>query len=143
MDFIAVAVFAAWCARLSQLDLRERRLPNRLTVAGAAVIGLYATATGRGVLALLGGLMLAAVYLAVHLVMPAAFGAGDVKLAVGTGAAAALGGAQVWVWSALFAPVVTAMIGTVLLIRNRGSTAIPHGPAMCAATLAALVAHHL
>ncbi|WP_019927053.1 A24 family peptidase [Nocardia sp. BMG111209] len=132
---LAPVLLIAWCALLTVTDLRTRRLPNPLTAAGAVAVLGYAGVTGRLLPALLGALLLAGPYLVVHLAVPAAFGAGDVKLAVGLGAAAALGGAAVWVWSALAAPVLTAAAGVA---RPGGARAIPHGPAMCACTLAAL-----
>lgn len=148
MSLAAVAALLAltgWCIVLSVIDLREHRLPNALTGPGALTVLGVATATGRGAAAIVGALLLAAPYLAIHLSCPAAFGAGDVKLAVGLGAAAACGGAQVWVWAALTAPVLTALAG--ILTRVRGllarasprNRAIPHGPAMCLATLGALL----
>ncbi|WP_084530635.1 prepilin peptidase [Nocardia miyunensis] len=148
MSVITVAAFLAltgWCVLLSVIDLRERRLPDALTGPGAATVLGVAAATGRGTAAALGALLLAAPYLVIHLVFPAAFGAGDVKLALGLGAAAACGGAQVWVWAALTAPVLTALAGVVVRVRGHPARAapadrsIPHGPAMCLSTLAALV----
>ena len=44
----------AWLVVLSLYDIRERRLPNWLTVPGALVILAVAAATGRGVPALVG-----------------------------------------------------------------------------------------
>jgi leader peptidase (prepilin peptidase)/N-methyltransferase len=141
----ALLALTGWCIVLSVIDLRERRLPNALTGPGALTVLGVAAATGRGTAAIVGALLLAAPYLAIHLACPAAFGAGDVKLAVGLGAAAACGGAQVWVWAALTAPALTALAGVLTRVRGlpaRASPqdrAIPHGPAMCLATLGALL----
>lgn len=143
MGVCATAVFLAWCWRLVVVDIREHRLPNRLTGAGAIGVLGYAASTGSSSRAVLGGALLAALYLAVHLAAPAAFGAGDVKLAVGLGAVAAMDGAQAWVWSALLAPLSTAVVGLAVLglrgNRSFGGTPVPHGPSMCAATVFALV----
>ena len=84
---VAGACVLAWLAVLSVYDIRERRLPNWLTMPGAAVILAVAAAAGRGVPALLGAVALAGLYLVVHLLAPAAMGAGDVKLAAGLGGA--------------------------------------------------------
>ncbi|WP_328397106.1 A24 family peptidase [Nocardia sp. NBC_00416] len=156
--------FAAWCGVLSISDLRTRRLPNSLTVPGAATVLGYAALTGQCAAAGRGAVLLAAPYLLVHLLRPAALGAGDVKLAVGLGAAAGLGGGQVWVWSAFAAPLCTAAAGLGVLIGHRAGSrryggepllgrragprparapddraaAVPHGPSMCAATLLGL-----
>lgn len=123
---------AAWLIALSYYDIRQRRLPNRLTLPGAAVILIGAALAGRGVAALLGGLALAAVYLAVHLVAPTAMGGGDVKLAVGVGGLSGCFGVQAWFLAALGAPLLTAVVGLLWRLR-----AVPHGPSMCLATAGA------
>ncbi|MFC8530481.1 prepilin peptidase [Nocardia sp. NPDC057227] len=141
---LALPLFAAWCALASLVDLRTHRLPDRLTAAGALAVLGYAAGTGQFLPALLGAVLLAGVYLAAHLVAPAGIGAGDVKLAVALGAAAACAGARAWVWAALLAPLGTAVAGLVLLaLRHRRGLPVrgqpvPHGPAMCAATLFAV-----
>ncbi len=123
---------AAWLIALSCYDIRQRRLPNRLTLPGAAVILIGAALAGRGVAALLGALALAAVYLAVHLVAPTAMGGGDVKLAVGVGGLSGCFGVQAWFLAALGAPLLTAAVGLLWRLR-----AVPHGPSMCLATAGA------
>lgn len=124
---------AAWLAALTFYDLRERRLPNVLTLPGAVLILTVAAGTGRGLPALAGGCALAAGYLLVHLVSPAGMGAGDVKLAIGVGALAGVFGAGAWLLAALGAPVLTAVWGVAA--RRR---VLPHGPSMCLSTAAAL-----
>jgi leader peptidase (prepilin peptidase)/N-methyltransferase len=112
----AAAALVVWCGLLSAIDLRQRRLPNSLTVTGAVGVLAFAIATGRAGAAITGALLLALPYLACHLISPAAIGAGDVKLALGLGGAAACGGAQAWVWAAISAPVLTAVAGAALLV---------------------------
>ncbi|MBL1076670.1 prepilin peptidase [Nocardia sp. 2] len=119
MEIAALLLLAAWCAALSVIDLRSRRLPDVLTLPGAAVIAIYGLAQGRWATAAVGALLLAVPYLLLHLCAPDALGAGDVKLALGLGAATALGGAQVWVWAALAAPVLTAAAGIGILLAHR------------------------
>lgn len=157
-------LLAGWCALLAGFDIRSRRLPNPLTLTGALGVLTYAASAGQLGAALRGAALLAIPYLVLHLLRPAALGAGDVKLAVGLGAAAAFGGARTWMWSALAAPLFTAAIAIGLLLgqlvtapmfrnartsgpplfparaRSPGgpSTAVPHGPSMCAATLLGL-----
>ncbi|WP_069166060.1 prepilin peptidase [Nocardia altamirensis] len=149
MPLVAFAALLAWCVALCVIDFRHRRLPNVLTGWGAVAVLGYALSTTRLTTALVGAVLLAVPYLVVHLALPAAFGAGDVKLAVGLGAAAALGGAQTWVSAAVAAPLLTACAGIVLLgLRRIRAPAepgdaphritVPHGPAMCLATLCAL-----
>lgn len=134
-----LAVSAAvllWAVALSVIDLRQRRLPNVLTMSGAAAILVGAAVAGRGPHALLGGLALGGLYLAVHLAAPAGLGAGDVKLAVGLGALTGALGVAVWTLAAIGAALLTAVASLVAAARGRGR-AVPHGPAMCAASLAA------
>jgi len=126
----------AWLTALSVFDIRERRLPNWLTLPGAVVVLAVEAAAGRGVPAVLGAVGLAGLYLVVHLVAPAAMGAGDVKLAVGVGALTGAFGYDVWVLAAVGAPLLTATWALVALSRRSSST-VPHGPSMCIATLAA------
>ncbi|MFD6463931.1 prepilin peptidase [Streptomyces roseolus] len=151
MTILAFVILTGWCAVLSGWDLRQRRLPNPLTGGLALAVFGFALLTMQFAAAVAGAVLLVVPYVLVHLVTPAALGAGDVKLAAGLGAAAGLGGAQVWVQAALAAPVLTAAAGVVGLCANRirrkaGSggpgppRAVPHGPAMCAATLLALAA---
>jgi leader peptidase (prepilin peptidase)/N-methyltransferase len=157
LGFLALAV---WCAALSISDIRSRRLPNLLTVPGAVTVLGYAALTGHFPAAARGAALLATPYLLIHLTRPAVLGAGDVKLAVGLGAAAGLGGGPVWVWSAVAAPVCTAIAGVGALLGSRAGRriyggryrgagprapapedlgpTIPHGPSMCAATLLGL-----
>ena len=123
------------------IDVCTRRLPNILTIPGAIAILAFALTTGKGRPALVGGFLLAGVYLLVHLLAPHALGAGDVKLALGLGAAAALGDTDAWVLAAFLAPVGTAIAGGVLIVlrgRTEGPTVVPHGPFMCGATVIAL-----
>jgi leader peptidase (prepilin peptidase)/N-methyltransferase len=60
-------------------------------------------------------------------------GAGDVKLAIGTGALTGAFGMDVWTVSAVAAPLLT---GVVALFRPANST-VPHGPSMCLSAAAA------
>jgi leader peptidase (prepilin peptidase) / N-methyltransferase len=132
---IAVAgVALAWLTVLSCYDLWRRRLPNLLTLPGAAAILVGAWYAGRGVPALAGAIALAGLYLAVHAMAPAGMGAGDVKLAIGVGALAGCFGVAVWFLSALAAPLLTVLLG----VAWRGGASVPHGPSMCLATAAAI-----
>lgn len=149
MTTASFCCLAAWCLLLGVLDLHLRRLPNALTGIGAIAVFAYAVAEGRLASATVGALALTVPYLLCHLVVPAALGAGDVKLAVALGAAAALAGPSAWVWAALAAPIGTAVAAALFLahrwlragggVRALRHSPVPHGPAMCAATLAAIV----
>ncbi|MGW1740218.1 A24 family peptidase [Nocardia sp. NPDC001965] len=161
MTIIGYLALAAWCAALSISDIRSRRLPDSLTVSGAVTVLGYAALAENFLAAGRGAALLTAPYLLIHLIRPAALGAGDVKLAVGLGAAAGLGGGQAWACSALVAPVLTAAAGAGTLLghgagrriygharytagprapaREHPQPAIAHGPSMCAATLLGLM----
>jgi len=126
-----------WLTALSLYDVRARRLPNWLTMPGAAAILTVAAIHGRGVPAVVGAVALFAVYAVVHLVSPTAMGAGDVKLAIGIGALTATFGNDVWLLAALGAPVLTAGWALVSMM-HRSEQTVPHGPSMCVAAVAAM-----
>ena len=133
-----IGVALLWMAVLSGYDIRQRRLPNRLTMPGFAVITVAAAVAGHGRAALAGAVALAAVYLLMHLLAPAAMGAGDVKLALGSGALTACFGPEVWTLAAIGAPLLSLAIGVVARIGWSAAT-VPHGPSMCAASAAAIL----
>lgn len=143
----AVAALIWWCLCLSAADLSARRLPNVLTVPGAGVVLAVAAAAGQGAPALAGACLLAGPYLLAHLAVPRSLGAGDVKLAAGLGAAAGAAGAGAWTTAALLPPLLTAAAGAVAVAvgwvrahrRPRG-VVLPHGPSMCAAAVAGVLA---
>lgn len=137
MRIAALCLVLAWLAALSCYDIAERRLPNALTLTGAAVILTVAALGGRGSLALAGAVALAAMYLLIHLVAPGGMGAGDVKLAVGLGALTGCFGAQAWFLAALGAPLLTVLLGLACKLWRAGPT-VPHGPSMCLASAAGI-----
>jgi leader peptidase (prepilin peptidase)/N-methyltransferase len=126
----------AWFVGLSWYDVRQRRLPNWLTVPGAIAILAGAAAVGHGALAVAGAASLFAVYLVPHLMTPTAMGAGDVKLATGIGALTGSFGIDVWLLAALGAPLLTAGWALIVRVRSAEQT-VPHGPSMCVTAAAA------
>lgn len=132
MRIAAAAVVLAWMAVLSCYDIRQRRLPNALTLPGATVILVGAVLAGHGGPALAGAAALTAMYLVVHLIAPGAMGAGDVKLAIGLGGLAGCFGVDGWFLAAIAAPLLTASIAVACRAH-----VVPHGPSMAAATAAA------
>lgn len=136
MRLLVFGIVLLWAVALTVCDVRHRRLPNALTLPGAAAVLAVAAGGGRGLPALAGALGLAALYLVVHLAIPAGLGAGDVKLALGVGGLTGALGPDVWLLAALGAPVLTALLAAVVAVRDRTST-VPHGPSMCVASLAA------
>jgi leader peptidase (prepilin peptidase)/N-methyltransferase len=132
----ATLLASAWLTALTGYDLRQRRLPNWLTLPGAVLILVGATAAGRGLAALAGAAALSVLYLVVHLVSPSSLGGGDVKLAVGLGALTGMFGLDVWWLAALGAPLLTGVVALAAAIR--GATTVPHGPSMCVASAVAV-----
>lgn len=127
-----------WLVVLSAYDIRHRRLPNALTLPGAAAIITAAGFGGCGPAATLGAAALAGLYLVSHLMSPAGMGAGDVKLALGLGALTGCFGAGAWFLAAFGAPVLTLLCGVgARLLRRRGP--LPHGPSMCVASVVAVL----
>lgn len=126
-----------WSITLSGYDIRQRRLPNWLTLPGAATVLAFAAGSGRGTAALAGAAALAVVYLLVHVIAPAALGAGDVKLALGLGALTGSFGGGVWLAAALTAPLLTAVLAVVVL-KMSGARTVPHGPSMCLSSVVAV-----
>ncbi|MFZ2178578.1 MAG: A24 family peptidase [Rhodococcus sp. (in: high G+C Gram-positive bacteria)] len=138
----AAALLLWWCLTLAATDLCSQRLPNLLTLPALPVIVGFGVGTGRATAAVVGGLLLAAMYLTAYLCAPRSLGAGDVKLALATGAVTGMAGGDTWLYAAGLAPVLTAAAGCVVLCVRRGAPArvrVPHGPAMCAGTLLALL----
>ena len=56
MGLLGCGALLAWATALSFFDIRERRLPNALTLSGAAVLLVVAVGTGHGATALAGAL---------------------------------------------------------------------------------------
>jgi leader peptidase (prepilin peptidase) / N-methyltransferase len=154
------AVPGAWVPALAGLgwfgvatavvDLRHHRIPDALTLpalplALASALPLGARAVGW---AAVGALVAAGGHAAVHLLVPRAMGAGDVKLA---GPLGAVLGAAGWPAALLALPLaaalaalLTAVVGVGGLVSGvlRRGSAVPHGPSMvvaAAAVAAALV----
>jgi leader peptidase (prepilin peptidase) / N-methyltransferase len=132
-----IAAALLWMAALSGYDVRQRRLPNWLTLPGFGAVMLVAVGSGHGGAAAFGAAALAGVYLLVHLLSPTAMGAGDVKLALGLGALTGCFGADVWLLAAFAAPVLTGLVGAVVRV-GWSVRAVPHGPSMCVASAAAV-----
>lgn len=121
----------------SAVDLAAGRLPDALT-GPAAVLTLAALVLlGPGTLGagVLGGVALGAAFAAVHLVVPTALGAGDVKLAPSLGAPLAAAS-----WTAPVLAVVLAALGVLALASVRGARRVPFGPALLVATWLVLTA---
>ncbi|WP_459715098.1 prepilin peptidase [Actinophytocola sp. KF-1] len=141
--WLPIPLVVAWFAvTLTVVDLKHRRLPNALTMAAYPVIAattvLAATQSGWHVAqgALLGAAFLGTMYMALHLLRPAAMGAGDVKLSGSQGAVlGAVGWPAVLVGTTLAALLTLALHATApRRLRTAWHTGIPHGPPLLTAT---------
>ncbi|MDX8140921.1 A24 family peptidase [Lentzea sp. BCCO 10_0061] len=111
---------------LAMIDLRHHRLPDALTLPlGAALLLLQFHGLGAAVLS---ALVFGGAHLAVRRFRPALMGGGDVKLALGLGAALPLP-------SLLPAAILSSAV-TLVVAALRRSRAVPHGPGLLAATWA-------
>ncbi|WP_427016677.1 prepilin peptidase [Pseudarthrobacter sp. P1] len=149
-----LAVLAALCfflpvsVRLSIIDIRTHRLPNRLVfpsfVAAAVLLlaaGLFLLDGSTMLRTVLGFAAMFGLYVLLRLVYPAGMGLGDVKLSAVLGLYLGFAG-----WPAVLAGTVGAFLlggvwGLVLLATRRGNgeTQIAFGPFMIAAAWGALL----
>jgi leader peptidase (prepilin peptidase) / N-methyltransferase len=147
-----VAAAAGWLVicgvPLAVIDAREHRLPDVLT--GAAYAGVMTLLTvaagtmnawqslGR---AALGGAILAGCYFAAALLKPGHIGLGDGKASASAGSLMAWYSWQTVLDGTLFALVLAASYGLVLLAGRRVTlkTGIAYGPALFAGTLLAVM----
>jgi leader peptidase (prepilin peptidase)/N-methyltransferase len=136
---LVLAFFAAVLVVLALIDLRTRRLPNRIVLPATALVltAQIALAPDRALEWTLASAGAFTFLLVAALINPAGMGMGDVKLALLLGAA--LGWA---VAPALFIGLsAAALAGVVLIVRGGWAarkTAIPLGPFLAAGGIAAL-----
>jgi len=112
-----LALATVWGVVLSYLDCRERRLPNWLTMGGAAVVLVWRFGYG-GLPLFVDGLAAAAVggvFLLIPFLMRGA-GGGDVKMLFAAGAAVGWGRVLVMLWVTSVAGV---LVGLAMLIFGR------------------------
>jgi leader peptidase (prepilin peptidase) / N-methyltransferase len=139
----AGAVLGALAVAAGEPDLRERRIPNRVVLAGllatAALAVVVALGGDRPVVGsvVAGGAVAGGMMLALHLARPASLGFGDVKLATLLGAA--LGIAH-WSLAAVMLAVAS-VAGAAGALAVRGwRRSIPFGTCMAVAALVVLAA---
>ncbi|WP_084348801.1 A24 family peptidase [Rhodococcus sp. 1163] len=137
---ITLGLLSWWCSVLACIDVGCRRLPNPLTGAGAFVVLLLGAFSGDIAPMLVGAAALFGSYLLVHVCLPMAFGAGDVKLAWPLGGVAAMAGLDTWALVAILPPLLTGLVGVTMTALGRRDCTVPHGPSMCVSTLLALAA---
>lgn len=124
----AILLAPGWAG--AAIDLRTRRIPNWLTVAGVSLAAGLAAISGDLLTSLAGGALAFAIGIAIALVARGAFGGGDVKLMAYAGTATGLGGVVPFLfWMSLAGGLLAA--GALVLHRRRGVT-MPYGPAIAA-----------
>ena len=150
LDWVLISVipFVVFLAVMTVIDLRELRIPDKLTAPAAALavpLLLLSALTDWDdvslVRALLGALAMGGFYFVLFFIYPAGMGFGDVKLAPIIGAQLGFFG-----WIALVRGLIAAyfIVGPVailmlLLRRANKKTGFPFGPFMAAGAVVALV----
>ena len=119
---VGTVAVGGWLIVLAVVDLRTHRLPDALTLPGAALILAAAACAGAPIPAILGAVVLTGLY-----------GLGQLVAQAGLGALTGPFGVPAWFLAAVTAPLLTAGCG---LVRRRQRLA--HGPAMCLASAAAV-----
>ncbi|MEU6349830.1 A24 family peptidase [Streptomyces sp. NPDC047072] len=126
---------------LALVDLRVRRLPDVLTLPlAAAALGLLALLslvpehTGHWPTALYGSLALGAFYYLLYRINPGGMGFGDVKLALGAGAALGWYGWPTLLLGTFAGFLLGALYGGALVVARKANrkTTIPFGPFLIA-----------
>ena len=136
---LVVAFFATMLVVLSVIDIRTRRLPNRIVLPAAAVVlaAHVAIAPDRAFEWIVAALGAAAVLLVAALAYPGGLGMGDVKLALLLGA---MLGKLVAV--GLMLGMLFALVPSVVLLARHGSAArkmgIPFAPFLALGAVVAL-----
>lgn len=117
MNIAVIGAVFAWAAVLCRFDLRERRLPNSLTLGGAALV--LAARAGFGGLPLFIDGFAAAAAAGLFLLLPYLMrgaGGGDVKMLFASGAVVGWGGLLPMLWVMALAGIV---LGIVLIVAGR------------------------
>lgn len=148
-EVAAFCVLGALGVALAAIDLRVKRLPDRLTLpaypaliallGSAAIIGHQGWPLAR---ALIGGLAMGGAYLLLGLLRPGGIGGGDIKLAGLAGLALGWLGWRTEVGGAALGFVLAAVAGLALLATRRVTlrSHISYGPFLIGGALLALLA---
>lgn len=141
---LAFAWIAVIGVALAFIDIAVHRLPDRLTLpafGGAVILLALAGQPDRLVIALLGGLGMAACYLMLAVISPSGMGLGDGKLALSLGLALGWYGGIIVVYGTAAGFVLSGLYAVIMLIAGRvgRKDSIAHGPFMLLGTLTVLV----
>ncbi len=133
-----LVICGAALATAAACDLRERRIPNRVTIPAALALLVVWTAAGARPDRITAGLLVAGVLLAIGLVRPDAIGMGDGKLAL----VVALGLLDKALIGLALGLLLAAVVAAPRLLRGRagGNGALPLGPFLAFGALIALLA---
>lgn len=143
----ALGYLAVLAWKLTVMDLRTRRLPDRLVLPAypisAVLLGAAALTSGehgRFASMALGGVLLLSGYLLLRVASPSGLGLGDVKLAGVLGLYLGFAGYSYLLAGAAAGFVLGGLWGLVLVLSGRGTgkTRIAFGPFMLAGALLAL-----
>jgi leader peptidase (prepilin peptidase) / N-methyltransferase len=147
-DVVAFGFFGVLGVALATIDIAVKRLPDRLTLpAYPIVIALLTIAAIAGddfaalLRALLGGLVLAGVYLVLALPRPGQIGGGDIKLAGVAGLVLGWLGWPILIAGAALGFVLSAVVSVALLVARRVTlkSAISFGPFLFGGALLAML----
>jgi leader peptidase (prepilin peptidase) / N-methyltransferase len=133
-----LALLGAALAAAAFYDLTQRRIPNRIVLPASAACAALALAAGAS-LSLLAGLATVLLLLVVSLRWPAAFGMGDVKLALLL--VLGLDGTALGALAIAFA--IAALTGCALVIRHDSAVwraSLPLAPLVAAGALLVVIA---
>jgi leader peptidase (prepilin peptidase)/N-methyltransferase len=134
-----VGLLGAALGAVVESDLAERRIPNRIVVPAAVACTALWAASGIALVALVDGLMLVVVLLALSLFRPEALGMGDVKLAL----LLVLGLDGRGVLALLISLALAAGLGLLIVLRHGragSSRQLPLAPFFAAGALIGLLA---
>lgn len=141
-----LVVMAAGTA-ISIVDLREKRIPNRMLLAAGPMVAVLLAGgllvrgePGRLLAVLVGAVALFVIYFVIAIVVPAAMGMGDVKLAALLGGALGAVGLTAWLAGLLSAFLIGGIVAVIALVSRRVGLhgSIPFGPWMVAGALVGL-----
>ncbi|MGL3806289.1 prepilin peptidase [Paeniglutamicibacter sp. R2-26] len=139
LSALAALLFMVNAVRLSAIDVRSHRLPNRILwpwfLSAVVLLGAAALLAGDPAMllrTLLGGVVLCAGYLVLHLIAPAGMGLGDVKLAAVLGLYLGFVSYSHLLMATALAFILGALWSSVLLLARRATlrSSVAFGPFM-------------
>lgn len=135
---MGIFFIAVWWAALMYFDFRYRRLPNQLTLPGAAIINSWALLHQPWWIG--GGVAWAGLYL-LTAVLCGGIGGGDIKFALGLGTLMVSLGIESLLMAIVGSSLISVLLGGIILMcsRKKSPHSIPHGPSMIIASTCVFV----